>query len=154
MPGPRSFHFQPCSMPWVFFLEYNTPMGPVNRFSGKLEFMAILCLVHSGYGFTYSYFGIKSRRYHLIAGAFHVFLLIILWFSDYIVADEFAARNFIGLKSPYIEPELGPFGPAFDLYVIISSLIGIGIWKKHKEKASLPVFLPDRDGVLDSARCS
>jgi len=50
------------------FLEYNTPVGPLNRFSGLLEFTAIICLIHSLYGFTFSYLDIESKRYHPVAG--------------------------------------------------------------------------------------
>lgn len=100
------------------FLEYNTLQGPLNRFSGLLEWTAIICLIHCLYGFTFSYLGIETRRYHLIAGVCHSFILILLWCTNYVVADKFTARSFIGLKSAYIEPALGPLGLVFMLYTV------------------------------------
>jgi len=114
------------------FFEYNTPQGPLNRFSGLLEWTAIICLIHCLYGFTFSYLGIKSKRYHPVAGICHGLILILLWSTNYLVDDSFITRNFIGLDSPYTEPSLGPLGPVFVLYAAIASVIAMVIWMKHK----------------------
>lgn len=114
------------------FLEYNTPAGPLNRFSGLLEYTAIICLIHSLYGFTFSYLGIESKRYHPVAGVCHGLILILLWSTNYIVADSFITRNFIGLESPYIEPALGPLGPVFVLYAAIAGVNAMIIWIRRK----------------------
>ena len=114
------------------FLEYNTPEGPLNRFSGLLEYTAIICLVHCLYGFTFSYLGIESKRYHPVAGVCHGLILILLWSTNYIVADSFTTRDFIGLDSPYIEPALGPLGPVFVLYAALAGVIAMIVWIKHK----------------------
>jgi PAS domain S-box-containing protein len=118
------------------FLEYNTPQGPLNRFSGLLEFTAVICLIHCLYGFTFSYLGIESKRYHLIAGVCHVLILILLWSTNYIVAERFTTRNFIGLESPYIEAALGPLGPVFVLYAVIAALYAMIVWIRHKRTDS------------------
>jgi len=114
------------------FLEYNTPAGPLNRFSGLLEYTAIICLVHCLYGFTFSYLGIESKRYHPVAGVCHGVILILLWSSNYIVAESFTTRDFIGLESPFIEPALGPLGPVFVLYAATAGVIAMIVWIKHK----------------------
>jgi PAS domain S-box-containing protein len=114
------------------FLEYNTPQGPLNRFSGLLEYTALICLVHCLYGFTFSYLGIESKRYHPLAGICHGLILILLWSTNYIVADKFTTRNFIGLASPYIEPALGPLGPVFVFYAAIAGVYAMIVWIKHK----------------------
>jgi two-component system, cell cycle sensor histidine kinase and response regulator CckA len=114
------------------FLEYNTPQGPLNRFSGLLEFTAVIFLIHSLYGFTFSYLGIESKRYHPIAGVCHGLILILLWSTDYIVAEGFTTRNFIGLASPYVEPDLGPLGPVFVFYASIAGVNAMIVWIKHK----------------------
>lgn len=85
------------------------------------------------YGFTFSYLGIESKRYHPVAGVFYGFILILLWSTDYIVADSFAKWNFIGLKSIYVEPALGPLGPLFVLYAVAASVIAMIIWVKHRK---------------------
>ena len=112
-------------------LEYNT-LGPLNRFGGLLEFTAIICLVHCLYGFTFAYLGMSAKRYHFLAGIFNAFILIVLWSSDYIVAERFVARHFIGLAKPFIESDLGPLGPLFELYAALSSVGGVILWWRHK----------------------
>ena len=114
------------------FLEYNTPEVPLNRFAGLLEFTAVICLIHALYGFTFSYLGIPSKRYHPVAGVCHGLILILLWFTHYIVTDRFITWDFIGLDSPYIEPALGPLGPLFMLYAAMASVNAMIVWIKHK----------------------
>jgi len=114
------------------FLEYNTPLGDLNRFSGLLEWTAIIFLIHCLYGFTFSYLGIASKRYHPVAGVCHGLVLILLWSTNYIVSDSFTVQNFIGLKFPYIEPSLGPLGPLFVLYAAAASVTAMIVWIRHK----------------------
>ena len=110
------------------FLEYNTPKGALNRFAGLTEWTALIFLVHSLYGFSFSYLGIKSRRYHLFAGIFHGLLFLMLWTGNMLVADTFAVRHFAGLNAPYIEPDIGPLGPFFVIYVAVSGMVAVAIW--------------------------
>ncbi|MBI9086886.1 MAG: response regulator [Desulfobacterales bacterium] len=114
------------------FIEYNTPQGPLNRFSGLLEFTAIILLVHCLYGFTFSYLGIENKYYHPVAGIFHGMVLICLWSYDFIVAETFVVQNFIGLKTPYVEPALGPLGPIFMLYAALAGICAMVIWLRSK----------------------
>ncbi|MFP4088513.1 MAG: ATP-binding protein [Desulfobacteraceae bacterium] len=125
------------------FVEYNTPQGPLNRFSGLLEWTAVIFLVHTLYGFTFSFLGINSRRYHPTAGVFHGIILILLWSTDYLVADTFVTRSFMGLRTPYVEPALGPLGPLFILYVAAASVNAMIVWIRHKgpEPAHWIVYL-------------
>jgi PAS domain S-box-containing protein len=114
------------------FFEYNTLPGSVNRFAGLLEFTAIIFLIHCIYGFTFAYLGLEGKHYHAPAGIFHSLVLILLWSNDYIVADRFIARNFIGLAKPFIETDLGPLGPLFELYGVMASIGVIILWVRHK----------------------
>jgi len=114
------------------FLEYNTAPGSLNRFAGLLEYTAVICLVHGLYGFTFSYLEIESRLYHPVAGFCHGLVLILLWFTDYIVAESFVTREFIALKTTYIEPGLGPLGPIFVLYAVLAGVYAITLWLRHK----------------------
>lgn len=143
-----TFYFRKTRFPWYgwgaaisfsgllyavgVFLEYNAPPGPLNRFAGLLEFTALVFLVHCFYGFTFSALEMKSKLFHLLAGIFHSLLIVLLWSSNYIVADRFVARNFLGLAKPYTELDLGPFGPLFMLYAILASLVATLIWFTHK----------------------
>jgi hypothetical protein len=110
------------------FFEYNTPPGAINRIAGLLEFTAVICLIHCLYGYTFAYLGMDGGRYHAVAGTFHLFVLILLWSGDYIVADRFVTRNFIGLARPFVEPDLGPIGPIFVLYGALASIGAVILW--------------------------
>ncbi len=114
------------------FFEYNAPPGPVNRFAGLLEFAAIILLIHFIYGFTFAYLGKDGRLYHSFAGIFHFIILILLWFSSYIVADSYVARNLSGPARPFIELALGPLGPAFEVYGVISAIGILVLWFRHR----------------------
>ena len=114
------------------FIEYNTLQGSLNRFSGILEFTALICLIHSLHGFTFSYLGMKTKTYHPVAGIWHGFIIILLWFTPYIVSDKFVEWHFITLHSPYIEPALGPMGPVFEFYTAIAALYVLILWIRHK----------------------
>ena len=115
------------------FFEYNCPPGPANQFAGRLEWTAIVFLLHILYGFTFAYFAIDPKRYHLAAGVFHLILLVLIWWTDLLVADQFVTRHFLGLAQPYVEPALGPFGLFFVLYGYLACLCAIVIWIRHKD---------------------
>jgi PAS domain S-box-containing protein len=114
------------------FLEYNTPAGPINRFSGILEYAALILLIHCMYGFTFSYLNIRADRYHFWAGIFHFIFMILLWSTNLIVADTFSTWNFLLLESPYVEPSIGILGPLFVLYIAFSAIYGMIIWIRHR----------------------
>lgn len=115
------------------FFEYNSPPGPVNQWAGRLEWSAVVFLIHFLYGFTFAYFKIDAIRYHQIAGCFHLFLMLLLWKTDLLIADRFVTRHFAGLAQPYIEPDLGPYGAFFVLYGFLSSLGAVAIWLRCKD---------------------
>ncbi len=117
------------------FFEYNAPPGSINRFAGLLEFTAIICLIHGFYGFTFAYLGLNGKRYHVLSGIFHSLVLIFLWSTDYIVADRYVARDLIGLAKPFIELDLGPLGPIFEIYTVLASLGAIVLWIRYKGPA-------------------
>jgi len=114
------------------FIEYNTLQGAINRFSGLLEFTAIISIIHCMYGFTFAYLGLNGRRYHALAGIFHCLVLIFLWSTDFIVSDRFIARDFIGLAKPFVESDLGPLGPMFEFYGLMAAVGVIILWVRRK----------------------
>ncbi len=114
------------------FFEYNAPPGPLNHFAGLLEYTAVLFLIHSLYGFTFSYLHIKgSHLYHTVAGIFHGLVIICLWSTDLIVADRFVSPLLIGLARPYLEPALGPLGVFFVIYCVLASISALTLWIRH-----------------------
>ena len=115
------------------FFEYNTPPGPANQWAGRLEFTAIVLLIHVIFGFTFTYFKVNAKPYHQIAGIFHLILIVLLWCSDIIVSSQFVTRNFTGLSQPYIEPALGPMGPLFILYGFLACLFSMALWLRFKD---------------------
>ena len=137
----------------AIFLEYNTPAGPLNRLAGILEWMALICLIHCGYGFTFSHLGMESKWYHFIAGACHGLVMILLWFTPLLVADRFVYQEFKGFGAPFVEPALGPLGPFFLLYVVAAGIgLGVPLDKESENRFEKPVHLCDGDRFLVSAR--
>jgi len=115
------------------FFEYNCPPGPLNQWAGRLEWTAIVFLIHLLYGFTFAYFKIDPKRYHPVAGLFHLALLFLIWRTDLLVADRFVARHFLGLAQPNVEPALGSLGIYFILYSFSASLCAVVIWFRLKD---------------------
>lgn len=115
------------------FIEYNTPPGTLNRIAGLGEFTAQILLIQCFYGFTFSLFGIKARKYHAVAGVFHFVLLCLLWFSSYIVSHDFITRKFLWFTTPFAEPALGSLGPAFEAYLVMAAIGIIVLWIKYRD---------------------
>ena len=116
------------------FLEYNTAVGPIKRFAGILEFSALIFLLHSLFGLTLSYLNRPSKQYHILAGAFHGVLLVMLWGGNLIVSDQFVERRFIGLAQPFVEPDVGILGPAFIAYIIVSAAAVMILWLRDRQQ--------------------
>lgn len=114
------------------FLEYNMPAGSINHLGGVLEFTAHVFLIHSLYGMSFTYLGINGKRYHLLAGMFHIFLLALLWFTQLIVTDQFVSRHFLGLAKPFVEAGLGPLGPLFIIYIAGAAIAAVIMWLRYK----------------------
>jgi hypothetical protein len=87
------------------------------------------------YGYTFSFLGLSSRKYHLRAGLFHLFLGMILWSTNLVIIDDFVFRRFLWLKLPYMDPDLGPLGPFFLGYCGIAALYSLRFWFGSKNKA-------------------
>jgi|GEM_PF-2704333 len=114
------------------FLQYHSEAGELNRFADKLQYSAIIFLVHFAYGFTYSYLGLRARRnYHLPATLFHGLLLILLWNTCLIIGDTFINREFLLLDQPYVEARLGFIGILMFLYVAFAITCLILVLVRH-----------------------
>ncbi|MBE9543385.1 MAG: response regulator [Proteobacteria bacterium] len=114
------------------FIQFNSPPNLINHVAELLQYTIFIILVHSVYGFTFAYLEINPRRYHQIAGMFHLILLAILWSTEFVITDNFADRSFIWLKKPYIEPELGILGPFFILYSAMAAAFCLTYWVRYK----------------------
>ena len=65
------------------FSSSSTPLPTGSTiFCELLQYSSFLFLVHSIYGYTFSFLGLPSRKYHLRAGLFHLFLGVILWSTE------------------------------------------------------------------------
>lgn len=117
---------------FAIFIEYNTVAGALNRLSGQLEWVALILLIHSMFGFTFSYLKADAGKYHVLAGGFHVIVIMLIMNTNYIVAEEFSYWNFLNLSTTYVEPALGPFGFFFVIYIATSAVWGMIIWLRHR----------------------
>lgn len=113
------------------FMEYNYPAGTINAVAGRLELTAVIFMLHAFFGFTLTILEFNGRRYHLFAGLFHCMVLSLLWLTDRVVSNQFAARHFFGLARPFIELELGPWGIYYVLYASLASIGTVVFWVHH-----------------------
>jgi PAS domain S-box-containing protein len=118
------------------FILYNTPPSELNRFAVCLQLTGVVLLCHSIWGYTLSHLKMPSRRFHAAAGPVHGFLLVIIWFTDFIVARNYVEREFTALVDPFVEAGVGPLGPPFLLYILLSILSTLVIWYKRRKTAA------------------
>ncbi len=118
------------------FIEYNTPASTINHFAGRLEFVAIVLLIHCLYGFTLSYLKLNSFKFHLIAGPFHLVLLWTIWSTGLFVDDTFIFRSFKLLQQPFIEANVGPYGIPFVVYAYLASFSTLFLWFRNRHKTN------------------
>ena len=117
------------------FIQYNTPAGELNHFVEQIQYTAFIFLLHSIFGYTFSFLIINGRHFHLFTGIFHTFMLILIWSTDLVVGSVFAYRDFIGLQQPYIEPSPGPVGALLMVYIGISLIAILCTWLVNIKKA-------------------
>jgi PAS domain S-box-containing protein len=125
------------------FIQFNSSPGLTNHIAELFQYSTFILLVHSIYGFTFSYLEIKPRRYHQIAGLFHLILLVILWSTKLVITNEFTYRSFLWLNKPYIEPELGLLGPFFLVYSSLATAFCLTYWIRYKnrQKSGANIFI-------------
>jgi PAS domain S-box-containing protein len=116
------------------FVQFNSAPNLINHLAELFQFTTFIILVHSVYGFTFAYLEIKPPRFHQIATAFHAFLLIILWTTKLVIADDFVYRDFMWLEFPYIEPKLGILGPFFLLYCSLVAFLSLLYWLRSSNR--------------------
>jgi two-component system cell cycle sensor histidine kinase/response regulator CckA len=125
------------------FVQFNSSPGLTNHIAELFQYSTFILLVHSIYGFTFSYLEIQPRRYHQIAGLFHLILLVTLWATKLVITGDFTYRSFLWLNNPYIEPELGILGPFFLAYSALAAAGCLTYWirPKNREKSGAKIFI-------------
>jgi PAS domain S-box-containing protein len=125
------------------FIQFNAPPNKINHLAELFQYSTFIILVHSVYGFTFTYLEMKPFRFHRLAAAFHTALLLILWTSKLVITDSFVHRSFMLLEAPYVEPQLGSLGPFFLLYSSLGSALCLCFWlrKGSREKIGTKEFI-------------
>jgi PAS domain S-box-containing protein len=119
------------------FIQFNSPADQINHIAELFQYTTFIILVHSAYGFTFSYLKIKSPPYQHLVTVFHAILLAVLWTTKLVVTGEFISRNFKLLATPYIEPRLGILGPFFLLYCALGAALCLIYWLKHESRKKI-----------------
>jgi PAS domain S-box-containing protein len=125
------------------FVQFNVAANQLNHLAELFQYSTFIILVHSVYGFTFAYLQIKPPRFHHLATVVHAALLIILWTTKLVITDEFVYRNFLLLKTPYVEPKLGVLGPFFLIYSAVGAAGCLIYWIKaeNRKKSGARVFI-------------
>jgi PAS domain S-box-containing protein len=124
------------------FVQYNSEPGLINRTCELIQYTCMIGLMHSVYGFTFSFLEIPSRRYHIIAFPLHAILMSLLWFTDIFVSRDFVFRHFLWLSRPFIEPHQGPLGSLLVIYITVGSFSVLYFWVKYaRSRDAVPFFI-------------
>ncbi len=108
------------------FFQFNLPEGPHTRLCERFQFSIFTLMLFVLGRFTFAFLKMDGRRWLLILAPLTGIYLILIWFTDLIIAPTFVHRHFLLTPRPYIEPDLGPLGIIF-LGLIFCQAIGIVI---------------------------
>jgi len=125
------------------FFQYSLAEVSANVICERVQYTVFVLLVHALFGFTVAFLGIDGRRRHRIFLVWHATLLGLLWFSHFIVDDAFVTRHHLWIDAPYIEPDMGPLGIVYLLYVFGMALCVLAIWLKPQYRGR-----PGRNGFV------
>ncbi len=117
-------------------IQYNTGESIANRLCEHAQFTAFIFLIYAGYKFTIEYLSIREN-FLFKKGVLWLqpILLIITWWPDLAVKDEFIYHDFIGRSTYYIEPAKGLFGHVIFLYALVFGFYFICLWVKKRHDA-------------------
>jgi PAS domain S-box-containing protein len=121
-----------CIYSLAVTVQFNTAAGPLNLFTEKIQYTCFIGIMHSAYGYTLAYLVLNSRWFHRLFGVVHGILIVLIWFTDLVIGDAFLYRDFLWLAQPYIEPALGPLGPACLGYLALGIVLLPALWLRHR----------------------
>jgi len=119
---------------FAVFVQFNAGPSQINHLAELFQYSAFIILLHSVYGFTFTYLAIKPPRYQYLAVGFHAALLVILWTTGLVITDNFVYRQFLLLAAPYVEPKLGVLGPFFLMYSSVGAALCLIYWVKSENR--------------------
>ncbi|NNL75847.1 MAG: PAS domain S-box protein, partial [Desulfobacterales bacterium] len=119
------------------FVQFNAVPGRINHIAELFQYSALILLLHSVYGFTFTYLDIRPPRYHHLATGFHAALLVTLWTTKLVITDDFVYRDFMLLAAPYIEPKLGVLGPFFLIYSAGGAFLCLTYWVRFESRKQI-----------------
>jgi PAS domain S-box-containing protein len=122
------------------FIQYQTPPLDVNIICEKVQYMAILMIVYSAHGYTYSFLSLPPGQVLKVNGLLIALITGMIWLSNLIISDQVAYRNFLLMDRPYVEPELTLLGTLLLAYIVIFASNLFFIWSKQRKKA-VPVLI-------------
>jgi len=125
------------------FVQFNAPPGHINYLAELVQYSSLIILLHSIYGFTFTYLDIKPPRFYRLVPGFHAALLIVLWTGGLVITDDYIHRDFILLAEPYIEPDLGILGSFLLIYLAAGALLSLTYWVRsdNRKKRGARIFI-------------
>ncbi|MBI4799281.1 MAG: response regulator [Desulfarculus sp.] len=116
------------------FINYNAIHAPLLFFNERLQFTAVIFIIHTLARMIYSLFGRHSPLANRLFLLFHLCWLAIIWLTDLVVAQHLVARQMLWLAQPYIEPALGPLGPFLFLYCFGTLVALYWSWWRNRRR--------------------
>lgn len=102
----------------TIFINYNAFTAPVLVLNERFQYTGVLIFTYAIIRMTYDFMGFKARRLGGALALAHLGWLVLLWGGDLLVSQQVTGRHLAWLSAPYLEPVLGPWGPAFLVYLV------------------------------------
>lgn len=116
-------------------VQYNVPPGALNLFCERMQYTAIVLMLHTAQGFTFSFLGIAfSPQRSWALTIIHGLALALLWATPWVIGNQFVARRFLLMDRPYHEPMLAILGPVLLAYAALVVFDILTLWIRHRRR--------------------
>ena len=110
------------------FFQFNLHEGPATRICEKVQFSVFPLMVLAIYRFSSGFLGRQGRWAVVVLTPLTALFLVLIWFTELIVANTYVKRSFLWSSQPYIEPALGPLGIVFFATVFLLAVAVVFLW--------------------------
>ncbi len=114
-------------------------LGPTlfNRACEHIQISSFVLLILACYKFTLNFPGMGFVPHQKKIGLAGACMFFMVWWPGLAIDQEFAARKFLWLSGPYIEPPLTLVGKAILFSLGVFGLYLIAFWVHHRDKTGI-----------------
>jgi signal transduction histidine kinase len=108
----------------------------------KVQYTALLFLVHSVLGYTLSSAGLDHRLWLAAAGLFTATFLVLIWSTHLVVSDRIVVARYTWMPGTRWETDLAMLEPVFFAYVMVAGVVPLVLWTSNRRRKHLSAFIP------------